>query len=269
LTLVAALGSAAAIAGCGTTTVTENPAASDSAAAGAIAGTTTTTASSGAFNPALVQTTTTSTTPATTSKHATAHKAAKKAAAKPKPKPKPKAATKTTATTTTTPTTTTPAASTGSGGGVQTVTVTVPAPTTTTPSQTTPAKTGNPDAPFPMSTLPIQHFTAFTTPGNNIGCQLGNGSVRCDISSRYWSAPKEPKSCRLAWGQGLTFGAIGGAHFVCAADSVLDPAGQVVQNEYDDSVDGDTCQVRTVGVVCFVDATRHGFWLSRLGYKIF
>ena len=43
--------------------------------------------------------------------------------------------------------------------------------------------------------------------------------ARCDISRHDWRIPPKPRSCRLDFGQGVTVGSHGRAHFVCAGDS--------------------------------------------------
>jgi hypothetical protein len=111
-------------------------------------------------------------------------------------------------------------------------------------------------------------FADFSAPGGNIGCRLGGGAARCDISSSNWPRPAKPRSCGAYWGQGLAVGPSGGGHFVCAADSVLDPAGSVVPDGRDDRVGSVTCQVRTIGVTCF-DAGGDGFFIGRTGFYTF
>jgi hypothetical protein len=121
---------------------------------------------------------------------------------------------------------------------------------------------------FAPSTHAAHHFGAFRTSSGSIGCTLSNGQARCDISVRSWSPPPKPGSCSLAWGQGLVVGSPGGAHFVCAGDSALDPNGPVVANGEDDSVGSMTCQARKVGVTCF-DKAGHGFLIAGTGYTMF
>jgi hypothetical protein len=280
-TLVAAIGTAALLSGCG-------------AAAAPTSGTTATTATTAsAFNPSLVQTTAAGavTVPTTTTKQTTKPKASSKSKAKSSSQKTSTAKTTTTSTgykgftsyaayeayegakaqkaaaqkaaTTAAAQSSTPSSSSSDSSSTPAVTH-----TTTTPAAP-PKPVWPPVAPFSASAMPALALTSFTTPGNNIGCTLGGGNARCDILVRDWSPPRKPSSCTVVWGQGLTIGTSGKGSFVCAANSVLDPTGQVVANERDDTVDGATCQVRTVGVICFNDATRHGFWISRTGYSVF
>jgi hypothetical protein len=118
------------------------------------------------------------------------------------------------------------------------------------------------------SRYPALALARFATPGGNIGCTLSGGSARCDIARRMWTLPKQPRGCRLDWGQGLQVRVTGPAGFVCAGDSVLDPSGLVVPNGRDVEHDSVICQIRQVGVTCFAK-DGHGFSLSRSGYTTF
>ena len=157
----------------------------------------------------------------------------------------------------------------------QTITVTSPTPPsrvqTVTVAQTiTVVHTVAPTVPSGahVPARQVAHASAFRTSNGNVGCALNGVSVRCDIGVRVWATPPEPSSCQFAWGQGLVVGPSGDAHFVCAADSVLDPNGYVVPNGIDDVVGSVTCQVRSFGVTCF-DGEGRGFFISRTGYATF
>jgi hypothetical protein len=63
-------------------------------------------------------------------------------------------------------------------------------------------------------------------------------------------------------------GPSGGAFFVCARNSVLDPTGTYIRAGHDDKVGSVTCQVRTFGVTCF-EADGRGFFIGRTGYTRF
>ncbi len=114
----------------------------------------------------------------------------------------------------------------------------------------------------------VAHLFDFASSDDNVGCQLNSAGARCDIANRKWSPPAKPGSCQLAWGQGLTVGSSGGAAFVCAGDSVLDPGGQRLQAGVDDVIGSFTCQVRAFGITCF-NGQGHGFYVSRTGYYTF
>jgi hypothetical protein len=155
-----------------------------------------------------------------------------------------------------------PAAS-PSGGATRTITITHTV--TVYRSTTAPAPRGN--GPWAGSALPALHYTRFSLGGGNVGCALSASHARCDIAVSMWSPPSRPRSCNMAWGQGIAVGG-GTGHFVCAGDSVLDPGGPVVANGRDDSVGSVTCEVRSIGVTCF-NGAGHGFYLSRTGYATF
>jgi hypothetical protein len=185
----------------------------------------------------------------------------------------PKGATKTTktkhATVTTHPT----------GGGSATVTVVGPGTThtVTVTHNTTVTKRVVVNKTVPIAGVPSQaqvpstsvtHVGAFQAAGGTIGCAIGGGTARCDISKRTWSPPRQPSSCKLAWGQGLSVGPSGAGHFVCAGNSTLNPTGHLVSGGVDVKTDGMTCQVRSTGVTCF-DGAGHGFFIGKTGYTTF
>jgi hypothetical protein len=110
----------------------------------------------------------------------------------------------------------------------------------------------------------------FETPSHNIGCFVSSHDARCDIRTRTWSPPPEPKSCikiGLDFGQGLVVGPHG-AEFVCAGDTTL---GGPVVLPYRSSAQRGTliCVSRVAGVTCRNTAIGHGFFLSRASYRIF
>lgn len=126
-----------------------------------------------------------------------------------------------------------------------------------------------PQGAFAPSTKPHVHLSAFRIANSSIGCKLGGGTARCDISTRSWTPPPQPASCTLDWGQGLSVGPTHApAQFVCAGDTALNPSGPVVGNGVDNVIGSVTCQVRNVGVTCF-DRAGHGFFIGRTGYTTF
>jgi hypothetical protein len=119
--------------------------------------------------------------------------------------------------------------------------------------------------PSTKQALSVSHFDA---DHGNVGCAISGGTVRCDVGRRVWSAGRRPKSCHSAWGQGIYVASSGGAHFVCAGNSVLDPTGYYIHDGYDDKVGSVTCQVRSFGVTCF-ESSGAGFFIGRTGYRMF
>jgi hypothetical protein len=118
------------------------------------------------------------------------------------------------------------------------------------------------------SKQPQKHMATFITGGGGVACRLGGGAVRCDARSRDWTATKQPKSCRLTWGEGLTVGPAAPAAFACERTRLFGPHLPVITSGYDDELDGATCQIRTFGVTCF-DKQDHGFFIARTGYFLF
>lgn len=111
----------------------------------------------------------------------------------------------------------------------------------------------------------------FRTPSSNIGCigetVRADNVVRCDIATRNWSPPRRPPRCILDWGQGLTLGRTGRARFVCAGDTALN-RGRVLAYGTRIAIGGIVCTSRRNGLTC-VNLQRHGFTLSRQGYRRF
>jgi hypothetical protein len=130
--------------------------------------------------------------------------------------------------------------------------------TTTSATTTIPAPTGDHGPVF------------FETPSHNIGCYVDRESARCDIRRRTWSAPPEPKYCLKAgvdFGQGLVVGPHR-AELVCAGDTAL--GGKAVLGYGESSEHGSyICLSNAAGITCANGETRHGFFLSREGYRIF
>ncbi len=111
----------------------------------------------------------------------------------------------------------------------------------------------------------------FRTPSSNIGCigetVRADNVVRCDIATRNWSPPRRPARCTLDWGQGLSLGRTGRARFVCAGDTALN-RGRILVYGTRIRVGGIVCTSRRTGLTC-VNLQRHGFTLSRQGYRRF
>jgi hypothetical protein len=154
----------------------------------------------------------------------------------------------------------------GCGGGTTTVTETrtqaaSTGDVTTAAAPTTPtvtARTGNQGP----------HY--FETPSHNIGCYVSAHDARCDIRERDWSPPPEPRSCKkigLDYGQGIVVGPHR-AEFICAGDTAL--GGKAVLGYGHTAQRGSlNCVSSPDGITCTNLDTRHGFALSRQGYRIF
>jgi hypothetical protein len=110
--------------------------------------------------------------------------------------------------------------------------------------------------------------TFFETPSHNIGCVISKSGARCDIRVREWTPPPKPASCPVDWGNGLTVGRRGVAHFVCAGDTVL--GGKRVLG-YRKSIRRGRfrCTSRRNGVRCVNLRNEHGFKLARRAARWF
>jgi hypothetical protein len=121
---------------------------------------------------------------------------------------------------------------------------------------------------FLPSTHPALSMTSFEVVGGSVGCVIGGGSVRCDVAHSTFTAPAQPASCTQNWGTGVVLINSSAAllpQFACGGATALRADAKVVQNGYDDTVGGITCQVRGFGVNCFATDDK-GFILSPTGY---
>jgi hypothetical protein len=117
----------------------------------------------------------------------------------------------------------------------------------------------------------ILHLQTFRTPSGNIGCAMFEGGARCDIRKRDWKPLPRPASCsqEVGYGQGLEVPAgRGGARFVCAGDTALDPSASSLAYGTASRVGGSECISRPDGVTC-VNRSGHGFFISIQSYQVF
>jgi len=119
-----------------------------------------------------------------------------------------------------------------------------------------------------VAAAPASAATFFETPSHNIGCVISSSGARCDIREHAWKPPPKPRSCPVDWGNGLTVGRRGFAHFVCAGDTVL--GGKRVL-DYRKSIRRGrfTCTSRRDGVRCVNRRNDHGFKLARRSARWF
>jgi hypothetical protein len=111
----------------------------------------------------------------------------------------------------------------------------------------------------------------FRSPTGNIGCSLLGGLARCDIAKRSWPPPARPASCPtiVDFGQGLEVGSAGEGRFVCAGDTVRDPASPRLAYGTATRIGGLECLSARDGVTCTARTSRHGFFISLQRYRIF
>jgi hypothetical protein len=144
--------------------------------------------------------------------------------------------------------------------------VAAPAGTQTTAATTATTAAGEAEAPARVVAL-----ETFQTPTGNIGCVIAAGSARCDILRRSWSPPPRPSTCPqiVNFGQGLTVGAAAPAGFVCAGDTVRDPASGKLAYGTASQVGTLVCVSRRTGMTCSNRQTGHGFLISLQRYRLF
>lgn len=167
----------------------------------------------------------------------------------------------------------------GCGSGTKTVIVQGPPPAGTASavsggtSSTGSSSSGTSSTTTVMSPPPTSfvHVEAFQSPTGNIGCMLVSALARCDIVRRAWSPPPHPASCPqiVDFGQGLEVGTAGSGRFVCAGDTVSNPASAKLAYGVATQVSGFECVSRSTGMTCTNSATGHGFILSVQSYKLF
>ncbi len=156
----------------------------------------------------------------------------------------------------------------GCGGDTTTVinetTTTVAADTDSTTSTTTDDDSDDDDS---DDGGPVLNLKAFQSPSGNIACLATQKFVRCDISERSWTPPDAPSDCPVDYGQGIQLSADGGAAFVCAGDTVLNPQAPVLEYGSSSQVGSITCESDDSGVEC-ENQSGGSFSLSREEYDL-
>ncbi len=117
-------------------------------------------------------------------------------------------------------------------------------------------------------------FKAFHTPSGNITCvAAGNKatgkdfSLRCDIRSHTWKAPKQTKPCDAGdYGSSLGLTKRGRARFICVSDAPP-PSKKLAYGKLW-KFGPFSCRVRVSGLRCH-NAAKHGWFLSMASYKRF
>lgn len=107
----------------------------------------------------------------------------------------------------------------------------------------------------------------FSSPSTNIGCQITDDGVRCDIEKRRYKPPRKPRGCDLDFGNALAVGE-GEPDFVCAGDTVLG-APTLLAYGTATRVGDYGCQSRKTGMRCYNLRTGRGFLLSRELYEFY
>jgi hypothetical protein len=141
-------------------------------------------------------------------------------------------------------------------------------PSFSSPPATPSARAGLGTAAAPSSVVRDVEQADFQSPSKNITCDLTAGAVRCEIVKRDWEPPPQPASCQLGWGRGMSI-ENGKAGFVCAGDTVIGTATEVLP--YGSSLRaGDVqCDSGNEALRCTDQTTQHGFTLAVADYNLF
>lgn len=115
-------------------------------------------------------------------------------------------------------------------------------------------------------------FTFFRSPTGNIGCLFVSGEgtdLRCDLLEFEPTYAEAPADCEFDYGGAFWVGELSETgEVLCASDTVVDPAAEVL--DYDQSLTegGITCLSEKSGMTC-TNEQGHGFTLSRRAQKVF
>ena len=117
-------------------------------------------------------------------------------------------------------------------------------------------------------------FKAFHTPTENITCVAAGDkktgkdfSLRCDIRSHSWKAPKQTKPCDAGdYGSSLGLTKRGKARFICVSDAP--PTSKKLSYGVLWKFGPFSCRVRTTGLRCN-NVAKHGWFVSKTSYKRF
>jgi hypothetical protein len=134
-----------------------------------------------------------------------------------------------------------------------------------------PTSSGRPSARAELGGAPVVRVVTkanFQSPSHNITCDLTAGAVRCEIVKRAWQPPPKPATCQLGWGHGTTI-ENGKADFVCAGDTIIGTAAEVLP--YGSSLRAGTvrCDSENTALRCLDEQTHHGFTLAVANYNLF
>lgn len=150
--------------------------------------------------------------------------------------------------------------------GADDTTTTTVVQTVTEPAQTAPTTGTTSTATTPAG--PPRSLREFRSPSGNIGCVVGDSTVRCDVRSRNWQPPSKPADCELDWGSGIAIDAGGAPAFVCAGDTALNQ-GEVLKYGETNEVGLLRCASTPAAMVCRDVESGRGFSISRDSYKLF
>ncbi|MFI6072905.1 DUF6636 domain-containing protein [Actinoplanes sp. NPDC051343] len=134
------------------------------------------------------------------------------------------------------------------------------------PASATPSARTGLGAPSPV--VSVVASANFQSPSKNITCDLTTGAVRCEIIKRDWEPPPKPASCELGWGHGMSI-ENGRADFVCAGDTVIGTASEVLPYGSSLRAGNVQCDSGNVSLRCVDEKSQHGFTLAVADYNLF
>lgn len=111
---------------------------------------------------------------------------------------------------------------------------------------------------------PVLTTTSFKMPSGNIGCELEDTRVRCDIRSGL--KPPPAKSCAGDWG-GAVLTAHGAGKPLCASDTIHDDSAPTLAYGSTWGGGGVTCLSDPSGLQCS-NTSGHSFFLSRDSWSV-
>ena len=111
---------------------------------------------------------------------------------------------------------------------------------------------------------PVLTTASFKMPSGNIGCELEDATVRCDIRSGL--KPPPAKSCAGDWG-GATLAAHGKAKPNCASDTIVDDSAPTLDYGSTWGGGGVSCLSDPSGLQCS-NTAGHSFFLSRDSWSV-
>ncbi|MEV6848380.1 DUF6636 domain-containing protein [Actinoplanes sp. NPDC051411] len=135
-------------------------------------------------------------------------------------------------------------------------------------SSTPASEVGLGAAPSPTEPVSVVTEANFQSPSKNITCDLTTGAVRCEIVKRDWQPPPRPASCQLGWGHGMSI-ANGKADFVCAGDTVIGTASEVLPYGSALRAGSVQCYSGNAAMRCIDETSQHGFTLAVADYNLF
>jgi uncharacterized protein DUF6636 len=130
------------------------------------------------------------------------------------------------------------------------------------------AREGLGAAATPSPTVRVVEQANFLSPSKNITCDLTTGAVRCEIVKRAWEPPPRPASCQLGWGHSMSIDN-GKADFVCAGDTVVGTATEVLPYGSSFRAGSVRCDSGNEALRCVDSKSQHGFTLAVADYNLF